>query len=235
MEAAPLFTIITFFVHVTLLSASASDGKRNECFPCECIDGNTQMYCENTDIYTYPAELSNNTKSRLINIIITYTNIVNLPFVRANEYLSLQLFMETNNYILACDDVRQWYSVIDQATFTSNCVLPDKISTVSDQTDFTTVSEGDNTSDVTTNWFDVTPITTDPTDELLTISTVDDSHDGSVMGKPVVLSFTVFTIVIFMGVLAVCVVYVRRRKQQHRPYRDSNGVWIEMDQSLSHV
>lgn len=215
----------------------------NSCFPCVCIDSNTQMLCEGYDITSYPTEIDNLTKAKLQYIAITQTYIVNLPDIAEREYSSLTLFSETNNYIIDCNDVRKWHSVLKETTFLTTCFLPVQTTNLHNQTCPTTTLGYDKTDTGITNTSDLTELTTEIANDLLTITEGVGGGDDTITSRKTVLSVSIVTLLSFTMFVMAGIVYMRRRKQKQSSsrnrtapiYRDPGTVWLEMDQTHSQV
>ena len=92
------------------------------CYPCfpGCESGH--LSCGNR-VTWYP-NLSNETKITMLSISLIGTEILSLPFLEYNEYPTLEIFIESANWLIDCESVRQWSVVITQAKFDSEQCIP---------------------------------------------------------------------------------------------------------------
>ena len=235
-------------VSLVLSVTCARDNITLMCYPCLCLD--SKLYCEGDEIFNYPQELTNITKQQLKGIFISYTNIVRLPHLVSNEYPLVEIFSEVQNMILECTDVEQWYNILTQAEFESNCILPTRTQSTSvstSQTDlFTDTTLTTNVTDITSPELDgettkiavTQPTTSYHTDDLATTSYVSECSDDSCIGRfGVVLTSLLLLLCFVTMVIAACIYSKYRRGKYkstmhtHSPIYIDPSEWIEMDQA----
>ena len=234
---------------LVVLSVTCARGDiTTTCYPCLCLD--LKLYCEGDEIFTYPQELTNITKQQLEGIFIAYTNIVRLPNLIFNEYPLLKIFSEVQNMILECEDVEQWYNIITQANFESNCILPTREQSTSlftSQTElFTYTTLTVNTAgDVSTELdseitsIDVVhTVTNYHTDDLPTTNIPSECSDDSCIGRFGVVLTSLLVLLCFTTMLIAVCIYTKCRRGKHKstmhthsPIYLDPSEWIEMDQA----
>ena len=235
-------------VSLVLRTVCALNDVAMSCYPCLCLD--TSIYCEGSEIFNYPQDLTNVTKQRLEGIFISYTNIVRLPHLAFNEYPLVKVFAEVQNMILECDDVEQWYHVITQAEFESNCILPTRSQStllMTSPTDlFTNATLTTNAVDIVTTEGDseitntdaIQDITSYHADDLPTTGHATDCSDKSCIDRFSVVLTSLLLLLCFTSMLIAVCIYTKcsrgKRKStwhSHNPIYIDPSEWIEMDQA----
>lgn len=113
-----------FFVQL-LLHVALNDNTTKEhylsCLPCSCVS--RELQCYGLDVDIFPEDLTDDIKDALKAIIIGTTYMANLPPVTQGEYPSLELFSESGNMFMDCNDIQRWALTFKNTTFVTECIL----------------------------------------------------------------------------------------------------------------